>query len=215
MQLKNSKKLEIEAIEKANNIDLILSNAIRENELDTIKEELTWNLILKRNGIEPPKSQFDLSIFDHFIYSITGLIGGIIDLTKNISDSLNNETIHNSFDKQSKKYIKQITGQDGIAAIDNKLGGDTHRLIGPSHDLARFSEAVNQIMKGKFHSNVHGVGKILDRYSKNSSKYLKIKDPIDAAFVLFLHIIGDFFFLSEVYQSPDAQTSQSQKILKK
>jgi len=148
--------------------------------------------ILERNGV-----QFDgyasLDTRSNVVSMAVGLVGGVLDLTKTYQKGLYNEDLHQKFDAISKDYIKQITGQSGIAAIDNHRGGAFHRLIGPAHDLSRFFEAVGQIMNGQFESNFGDIFKAAKSYRDGCSEYLAINDPVEATVVLLLHLIGDFF----------------------
>lgn len=117
----------------------------------------------------------------------------MLDLTKSFSEAMTNEGLHQKFDRLSKDYVKKVTGDKGITAIDNCIGGDVHRLVGPGHDLTRFFETIGQMMRGEFRSNIRGVEYIANRYRAGCTDYLRIDDPVDAATILILHLIGDFF----------------------
>src|SRR5690606_4460909 len=57
----------------------------------------------------------------------------------------------------------------------------------------RFFEAIRQIMKGEFRAEYLGRLFLDTSYGKGTAEYLKIESPVDAAFILILHLIGDFF----------------------
>ncbi len=183
---------ELEAIAIATKLDHAIDGALAADNL-LKAEATTWDEIFTRNNQVIPTFAGKLNTIDHFVCSLTGFLGGVLDISKGVSDKLTNEEMHQKYDKLSKNKIKEVTGKNGIAAIDNRKGGNLHRMVGPSHDLFRWNEAIKQIMTGKFRSNVHGIELITDKYSSLSQPYTAIKDPKDAAMVLLLHLIGDFF----------------------
>jgi hypothetical protein len=179
-------------IRLAGQIDATLDSGLTGKEV--LYDDQSWDHILKRNGVELPRSGYDLDAPDWTICCITGIGCGILDLTKQYANVLHNEDLHNKFDSLSKEYLRKVTNSDGIAAIDNIKGGPYHRMVGPAHDLTRFMEAIGQMMKGEFRSNVMGKEFISTVYGGRSQiPYVKIDSAADAAVVLILHLIGDFF----------------------
>ncbi len=180
-------------IRKADYVDRLLDEGLGLDETGD-SEMTTWEELLRRNEIEPPKSRLGLATLDKVVYCATGIAGGVLNLTQSYSKVMTNEGLHQKFNKLSNDYIEKVTGQKGITSIDNyKGGGVSHRLVGPGHDLTRFFETIAQMMCGEFLSNVHGVEHIASRYRTGSAEYLPIEDPVDAAIILILHLIGDFF----------------------
>lgn len=178
-------------IRLAGQIDAGLDSALTGQEVSY--DDSSWNEILDRNGIEVPSSD-ELDPLDWAVCCIAGVGCGVLDLSKQYANALHNESAHQKFDTLSKEYLRKVTGSDGTAAIDNIKGGPLHRLVGPSHDLSRFMEAIGQMMKGEFRSNVMGKEFVSNVYGGRSyTPYLKIHSPADAAVVLILHLIGDFF----------------------
>lgn len=174
---------------QANELDQLLDEALGDARPSQAQD---WDAILQRNGVE-----FDgyapLDTRDQVVALVAGLVGGVLDLTNAFRAGLTNEGGHQRFDALSKEYLEKITGQSGIAAIDNHRGGRAHRLIGPAHDLTRFFEALGQMMNGRFESNFGGVFKSAMSYRDGCSDYLKIESPVEATILLLLHLIGDFF----------------------
>lgn|GEM_PF-2689443 len=179
-------------IRLAGKIDATLDSALTGKEVSY--EDSSWDDFFDRNGIKVPRSNYDLDLLDWVICSIAGVGCGVLDLSRQYANVLHSEGAHQKFDTLSKEYLRKVTGSDGIATIDNIKGGPLHRLVGPSHDLSRFMEAIGQIMKGEFRSNVMGKEFVSNVYGgRSSTPYLKIESPTDAAVVLILHLIGDFF----------------------
>lgn len=183
------------------NKDLLRQADDLDRELDAVlgtqqasaRDVATWSDILANNGVEP-RCVPQLTLQDQAISCIVGVAGGVLDLTQSFKSRMKNESVHQRFDQLSKDWLKRVTGEDGIAAIDNQRGGPSaHRLIGPAHDLSRFFEAIGQITKGEFRSSFGGVEKIVSSYGPNSADYVKVENPVDAAILLILHLIGDFF----------------------
>ncbi len=156
-------------------------------------EAATWVDILRRNGVEQQTSKFHLTTCDQVVVCTIGIVGGVLDLSRSFSKAMTNEDLHQRFDRLSKNYTKEVTGCDGIAAIDNIKGGPAHRLVGPSHDLTRLFETIGQMLRGEFSSNVSCVRHVANQYTQGGREYLKIESPVDAAIILLLHLIGDFF----------------------
>lgn len=181
-----------ELLRLASQIDATLDSGLTGQ--DVQYSDMSFESILKRNGIELEPSAYELDTLDWVFCCITGVGCGVLDLTRKLDAGLQNDALHDKFDKLSKTYLEKITGGKGGAAIDNIKGGPLHRLVGPTHDLSRFFEAIGHIMNGEFHSNVLGKEFLSTVYGGNSqTPYVKIESPVDAAIILFLHLIGDFF----------------------
>jgi hypothetical protein len=173
-------------------IDATLDSGLTGKEVSY--NDASWDDFYKRNGIALPVSEYDLDTIDWTFCCLTGIGCGVLDLSRQCASVLENENVHKKFDEMSKDYLQKVTGSKGSAAIDNHKGGPLHRLVGPSHDLSRFLETIGNLVKGEFHANVEGNTIIATAYSgRSTTDYLKIDSPADAAVVLILHLIGDFF----------------------
>ena len=179
-------------IRLASQIDATLDSGL--TGIDVSYGDNSYEAVLSRNKVTLAPSAYELDTLDWVFCCLTGVGGGVLDLTRTIDANLTNEELHQKFDKLSSDYLKKVIGIDGKAAIDNIRGGPLHRIVGPTHDLSRFFEAVKDIMKGEFHANVRGTNFIETFHSSASkSPYVQIDGPVDAAIVLLLHMIGDFF----------------------
>src|SRR5262249_32600964 len=129
---------------------------------------------------------------DHAAACLAGLAGGILDLRPRLSAAMTNDSLHHQLDAAYKKRLSEVAGK-GVAAIDNVIGGPTHRLVGPTHDVLRFLKAIQCIRQGKFESAVAGYPKLAQSYRTGAESYLKVEDPLDAAVLLLIHWSADFF----------------------
>lgn len=181
----------------ASQIDATLESGLTGQEVQY--SDTSFDSILERHGVELVPSAYELDTLDWAVCCITGIGGGVLDLTRQYDAGLHNEGLHTKFDNLSKDYLRKVTGGGGAAAIDNIKGGPLHRMVGPTHDLSRFFEAISHIMNGEFHSKVLGKEFISTVYGGNSqTAYVKIDSMADAAVVLILHLIGDFFSKSSL-----------------
>lgn len=179
-------------IRLASQIDATLDSGLTGKEMSY--HDSTFEEILLRNDVALAPCAYELDAIDWTFCCIAGIGGGVLDLSRSFDSALHSEDLHGKFDKLSKQYLKRITGSDGAAAIDNIKGGRLHRMVGPTHDLSRFFESIANIMKGEFHASVKG-NKIVETVYRSGSTnpYSEIDSPVDAAIVLILHLIGDFF----------------------
>lgn len=80
------------AIERATKLDRLLDH--RHHDTSQAAEADTWDDILERNNVTVPGSRFDLSQVDTAMYCLTGLGGGILDLSKPIAGVMRSENVH-------------------------------------------------------------------------------------------------------------------------
>lgn len=192
---------EDESLLKAYSIDLELDNLLGNFNTLIDGENKSWESFLKRNGVVLQSSAYELTTLDHVIYSIAGITGGLLDLTKQYTKAMTNKSLEEFFDKKCKDFVKDLTGnKNGIPAIDNRIGGPDHRMWGPTHDLARIFETIKGIMRGEFNLKIDckGIDKVITTYSRKSSVYIKIENPVDALIVLLLHLASDFFSIKSL-----------------
>jgi hypothetical protein len=120
------------------------------------------------------------------------LAGGILDISKPLSDGMTNERVHQRLDRMSRARASAASG-GGLPAIDNPAGGPDHRLVGPTHDVARLFKALRAVREGRIEYARDGVRMAATQYSADSQQYAQISGVGDAAVVLVLHWAGDFF----------------------
>lgn len=152
---------------------------------------VAWEDIYAGHGELPPGANWELTVADHAAASIAGLGGGLLDLSKEISKGLTNESMHRRLDAIFKERVAK--SGDGTVAIDNALGGPSHRMVGPTHDVFRLFSAVKLVQAGRFESAVRGVLKEANSYRADLPDYLKISDPTEALLLVLLHWGADFF----------------------
>jgi hypothetical protein len=194
--MKTVSDIEINSLSKAYSVDSELNQLLGIKADFYDNENKSWDLLLERNGISNNISSVTFTALDHVVYSLAGITGGLLDLTKQYTKVMTNDSIAKSFEDKCKEYVNKITGKkNGIPAIDNIIGGPDHRMWGPTHDLARIFETIKGIMRGEFHLkiDVAAVDRLINTYSRKSSEYVKIENPIDAFIVLMLHLLSDFF----------------------
>jgi hypothetical protein len=189
-------QVETEVLDKAYSIDVELNQLLGLSSAAFDADNKTWDLLLERNGISHNLSIGELTALDHVVYSMAGITGGLLDLTRQYNKVMTNDSVAKSFEDKCKEYIKKVTGKNGgIPSIDNIIGGPDHRMWGPTHDLARIFETIKGIMRGEFSLKIDAanVDRLIKTYSRKSSEYIKIENPIDAFVVLMLHLISDYF----------------------
>ena len=149
-----------------------------------------WSGLLDKYGC--PEIDPAMRACDHAAACIAGLAGGALDLRPKLSAAMTSEETHQRLDAAFKAKVRSVAG-DGTVPIDNVMGGPSHRMVGPTHDVMRLLKAIQCVRKGKFESAVAGVGKLADAYRDGFPPYVKVENAGDAAVLVLMHWAADFF----------------------
>jgi hypothetical protein len=160
-------------------------------ESSTVRPVASWDDLLAKSGADLAGDQYSLRVCDHVAASIAGLSGGLLDLVPRLTDLMTSEKMHQRLDAFKEK-ARALAGMN-VVAIDNALGGPSHRLVGPTHDVFRLFEAIACVRNGRFESAVRGVVKQADSYRPGLFPYGIVETPTDALILLLLHWSADFF----------------------
>ena len=150
----------------------------------------TWNTLLDKYGC--PDDDPAMRASDHAAACVAGLAGGVLDLRPKLTSAMTNEELHQQLDASYKARVAEVAG-DGTVAIDNVMGGPSHRMVGPTHDVLRLVKALQAVREGRFQSAVAGVSKVAESYRSGFPPYVKVESPWDAAVLVLMHWASDFF----------------------